>query len=152
MSISPASDILLDVARAADPGRASAAAERLRMLHATTAGGDDFAQAMALPAGSNAAVVRSLAVAPMRVAASASAPGGNAYKGLEAFFLQGVVETILPKGDSLFGGGTAGDVWRSMLAEQLAKEVGKSLDLGLDPQSRKPQARLASRNSGSVEP
>jgi hypothetical protein len=43
-----------------------------------------------------------------------------------------VPRAMLPKEDSgVFGSGTAGDVWRSMLAEQLAKQLGKSVDLGL---------------------
>ncbi len=70
----------------------------------------------------------------------------KAYKGLEELVLQRLVEVMLPKEDSgVFGGGTAGDVWRSMLAEQLAKQIGKSVDLGLGKTGGRralPQVRL----------
>jgi peptidoglycan hydrolase FlgJ len=38
---------------------------------------------------------------------------------------------MLPKESSaLFGSGAAGDIWRSMLADQLASEIGNEVDLG----------------------
>ena len=39
---------------------------------------------------------------------------------------------MLPKdAGSVFGEGTAGDVWRSMLSEQIARQIAKSGALGL---------------------
>ena len=32
---------------------------------------------------------------------------------------------------AFFGTGTAGDIWRSFLADQLATQVGKTVDLGI---------------------
>ena len=42
------------------------------------------------------------------------------------------VGEMLPKeAGSVFGEGTAGDVWRSMLSEQIARQIAKSGALGL---------------------
>ncbi len=51
---------------------------------------------------------------------------------LQRLLLNTVVETILPKDVTSFtGSGTAGNVWRSMLAENIAEELSKSMDLKL---------------------
>jgi len=43
-----------------------------------------------------------------------------------------MVETMLPKeGDATFGKGTAGGVWRSMLADKLAAELTRGKGLGI---------------------
>jgi peptidoglycan hydrolase FlgJ len=55
----------------------------------------------------------------------------KAYKGVEQLVLKNLVETLLPKNSSvLFGSSTAGEVWRSMLADHLASEIGKTVELG----------------------
>lgn len=136
MSINPVSDIVLDVARAADPSRSLAATERLSRLGSTEAIPGGFA-GVVRPADSPDGQLRTRLALMSGESASASAPAAmddraKAYKGVEELVLQRLVEAMLPKEDSgLFGGGTAGDVWRSMLAEQLAKQIGKSVDLGL---------------------
>lgn len=135
MSISPVSDIVLDVARAADPARSAAAEARLaRLAEVERPSGAEFAE---LVAAERRAPIGSRTV-------SASLPGGlartrpredsraEAVEGLERLVLQKLVESMLPKETStLFGRGTAGDVWRSMLAEQLATQIASSVDLGL---------------------
>jgi Rod binding domain-containing protein len=51
---------------------------------------------------------------------------------MEAFFLQSAVEEMLPKeAESVYGSGFAGDVWKSMLAEQIAAEIAKSTKFGI---------------------
>ncbi|PNG27953.1 rod-binding protein [Methylocella silvestris] len=149
MSINPVSDIVLDVARAANPVQVAAAAGRLSSFRSSLASGGDFSQFIADATGGSGFSVRS---EPGSFSASApqSDPGAKAYKGLEEFFLQGVVETILPKGEGLFGAGTAGDMWRSMLAEQLAKQIGKSIDLGLAKSRSSPPATL--KNEAHAHP
>lgn len=55
---------------------------------------------------------------------------------LQGLLLKSVVEAMLPKeGGSFFGDGTAGSVWRSMLAQHVADELNQSLDLRLIPQA-----------------
>lgn len=56
----------------------------------------------------------------------------DAAQKFEAFFLQSFVEEMLPKDtSSVFGGGLAGDYWRSMLAEQLANTMAERGDIGV---------------------
>ena len=56
----------------------------------------------------------------------------KAYKGLEQLVLKNLVENMIPKDSvAFFGTGTAGDIWRSFLADQLATQVGKTVDLGI---------------------
>ncbi len=134
MSINPASDIVLDVARAAAPGQSMAATERLWRLGSVAPAASGFAGMMA-SAGADGDARRQIAVmsgAPAPTGAGPSNDRAKALKGVEELVLQRLVEAMLPKEDSgVFGSGTAGDVWRSMLAEQLAKQIGKTVDLGL---------------------
>lgn len=135
MSITPVSDIVLDVARAADPARSAAATARLAQLaEAGPASSTDFAslvetERLALSQPDNAAAAVTGAKAPTKRRPD---PRTEAVKGLERLVLQNLVESMLPKETStLFGRGTAGDVWRSMLAEQLAAQIGAVVDLGV---------------------
>ena len=136
MSINPASDIVLDVARAADPSKSLAAMERLSRPGSTQSAASDFAGLIAAPTPGEGELRGQIAPMSGTPAVAAAEPAADdrskAYKGVEELVLQRLVEAMLPREDSgVFGGGTAGDVWRSMLAEQLAKQIGKSVDLGL---------------------
>lgn len=133
MSISPTSDIILEVAQAADPSRARVASEKL--TDPGTAGTpSDFASVLATANASRTDprnVIARLGTEPAGSRATVPART-KAYGALEALVLQKLVETMLPKDSgAVFGGGTAGDVWRSMLAEELAKSLGKSVHLGI---------------------
>jgi Rod binding domain-containing protein len=56
----------------------------------------------------------------------------DAFRQLEAFVLQTFVEAMLPKSaESVFGKGTAGGIWKSMLAERLADEIARNGGLGI---------------------
>ncbi len=60
-------------------------------------------------------------------------PQTKAYRGFEAMVLQNLVETMLPSSEEFFGEGTAGLIWKSMLADQLGTELAKKVDLGIGP-------------------
>lgn len=50
----------------------------------------------------------------------------------ESFVLRSFVETMLPKeNDSFFGTGTAGQIWKSMLAERIGDEMAKDGGIGI---------------------
>jgi hypothetical protein len=118
VAINPASDIVLGSMLVADPDKARAAAARLaRLAHAS-------------PPTTAAATAARPAAAPPATAARRAA--GDAFAQLEAFVLKTFIESMLPaNAETAFGKGTAGEIWKSMLAEQLANEMARSGQVGL---------------------
>jgi Rod binding domain-containing protein len=50
----------------------------------------------------------------------------------EASILKTFVDAILPKDETdVYGQGSAGDIWKSMLADQIAKQIAKSGAFGI---------------------
>jgi Rod binding domain-containing protein len=148
MTIAPASDIVLDALMAADPAKSRAAAEKLSQMRPSRAGdfdtaitGADGAQRAATTTAASAVSQEALAAQallaqrpPPRIDAAASGRAAvpPAYRKFEAFVLQTFIESMLPRGSAVnFGKGVAGDVWRSMLAEQLGTAVAKSGGVGI---------------------
>ncbi len=145
MSIKPPSDIVLDVAKAADPMTALAATRKLTQVAGfDRAEPEDFSSVYMSDSGESAQQ-RVVSGVNNMLGSNGGAPAGikvdgdprtKAFKGLEQLVLKQLVETMLPKDAvEMFGHGTAGDVWRSMLADQLATQIGKTVDLGLSKQS-----------------
>ena len=135
MAIDASSDIVLEVAKAADPTRAAAVAQRLNALSgASAADAADFSDALAATApavasGSSAADARA------RFSEAAEATDEKAAKaktGFEAVMLNSFVSEMLPKNAStVFGQGLAGDMWKSMLADQVSRQIAKTDALGI---------------------
>ena len=100
------------------------AAERLARLRATAAG----VEAAAPPGDPAAAASR-----PRGAAASAQNRRRiDAYGQFEAFVLQSFIQSMLPRNaTNVFGRGSAGEVWRSMLAEQLGGQLASSGQVGI---------------------
>jgi hypothetical protein len=143
VSIKPPSDILLDVARAADPAKSAAATERLTRL-AVGAGADDaqFSDVLSDVDAPRAPAVPLPALAAPRFATAQSEKAKDiaetkAYQGIAALLLENLVETMLPQGDEFFGSEAGSDVWRSMLAQELGTSLSKRVDLGLGPKHSK---------------
>ncbi len=62
-------------------------------------------------------------------------------KEFEAFVLQTFIQDMLPKNaEGVYGTGIAGDIWRSMLSEQLANEVADRGGIGIADQVRASEA------------
>jgi peptidoglycan hydrolase FlgJ len=135
MAIDASSDIVLEVAKAADPTRAAAVVQRLNALGGA-AGADtvDFADTLAATA-SAATSEPSRANARARLSAVADAADEKAAKvkiGFEAVMLNSFVSEMLPKDtSSVFGQGLAGDMWKSMLADQVSRQMAKTDTLGI---------------------
>lgn len=140
MSIFPPTDLVTEVARAADPQRLSAAVHRLSeisgaRLHAK----DDFAEAITGVDGVAGGAVANSAAAraggPPRVTQhtkSTDSKAQGATRQFEAFIIQSCLETILPKADqATFGSGSAGGIWRSIMAEKIGDQIAKAGGLGL---------------------
>ncbi|MDB5641077.1 MAG: rod-binding protein [Hyphomicrobiales bacterium] len=139
MSIQPLSDIILDVANAADPVKVAAVKQRL-----AEASGGDFAAllgsakpaASPLPSGSlnwsEPARAQFFGAPTGARIVETNTSSDEAKRGLETLVAKMMVETMLPKrSDASFGKGTAGDVWRSMLADRLATELTRGKGLGI---------------------
>jgi Rod binding domain-containing protein len=94
----------------------------------------DFADTLAAtaPALANGP---SAADARARFSAAAEAADEKAAKaktGFEAVMLNSFVSEMLPKDAStVFGQGLAGDMWKSMLADQVSRQIAKSDALGI---------------------
>lgn len=150
MAITPPSDIVLDVARAADPDKYRVAAERLARLRATAPGAEPFALPTTQPPAARPADFASAPVTPARAldAGAGMQPRRrlDAYGQFEAFVLQSFVQSMLPKNaTNVFGKGTAGEFWRSMLAEKMGDELARSGQVGI-------AQRLAAGPSHPVQP
>lgn len=128
MAITPPSDIILDVSRAADPQRYREAVERLARLRATGA--------TAATSSSTGSPPAERPTAPSLSGATPTARSPrrrlDAYGQFEAFILQTFVQSMLPKNaTNVYGRGTAGEVWRSMLAEKIGEELARSGQVGI---------------------
>ncbi|MEY9879436.1 rod-binding protein [Bradyrhizobium sp. USDA 329] len=137
MIVTATPDLVLDVLEAADPVSQRAATAKLDALKSADA---DFAATMDAEIGKAAADQSATKVSESQSGAVngppvqvIKAPGsGEVYRKFEAFILQTFVETMLPKeSEEVFGKGTAGGVWKSMLAEQLGNQLAKGKGIGL---------------------
>jgi peptidoglycan hydrolase FlgJ len=149
MAISPISDIVLEVAKAADPASYSAAAGRLSRLAGSAAavpampGTDAPAQESFADALGTAATPRppvaphlpfdpALALVRMQNKDALAAGAGSPFQQYEGFILSSFVETMLPKdSEILYGAGTAGEIWKSMLAEGLGSHLSRVGGFGI---------------------
>jgi flagellar protein FlgJ len=146
MMVAPVPDLILDVMEAADPVSQRVAAGKLERV--SSAGGEHFAAAVdrKIEAG---ALERSIASEQGMSASRGGVIDGSGhatiikkadtdravYRKFEAFVLQTFVESMLPQNASeVFGKGTAGTIWRSMLAEQIGNEMAKGEGIGIAKQ------------------
>jgi flagellar protein FlgJ len=144
VAISPPSDIVLDVASAADPVKLRAATDRLAKLAADPAiSGTSFSASLAAarePVGTVQSSTTAFAASP-GLANARGALGTvshkdelKTYQKFEAVLLQNFVEAILPKDTELFGDKNSAEIYRSMMAEQFANQLAKSGSLGIAKQ------------------
>ena len=136
MGLNPASDVILEVARAADPTRAAAVTQRLDALGSAPVG-TDFANVLDRTAG---AVTPSPVQAPRppdlraRLTTGVDAPdkASKAETQFESVMLNAFINELLPKeAPDAFGQGLSGQMWRSLLAEKIANQIAGSGALGL---------------------
>ena len=137
MAFNPSTDVVQEVLNAADPLSASLATQRLNALASSNAPGADFSADLDRAASKALAIPAPLASAADARSRLAEPPNGSdrlnqAKTQFEAMMLSPLVSEMLPKDASnVFGSGTAGDMWRSMLAEQVSLQIAKSGKLGL---------------------
>lgn len=139
MAIHPPSDLILDVARAADPAAAQAAADRLKAMAANMAGGTGTAST-SLPARFEVE-----ADAPATPAAVRIVKPQDPYAKFESFVLQTFIQSMFSGEDDkdVFGEGSAGQYWRSMLAGAIADNMARSGGIGIASMLRTETGRHA---------
>ncbi len=143
LAITPPSDIVLDVAKAADPVAYRAAVEKLARIggdvgtSAAAAGFEAVLGGVEAEQTSQPAVTADWRRAdlrsrlPLNGQDQAAAPA-EPYRQFEAFVLQTFIESMLPKdANHVFGDGIAGSFWSSMLAEQIAGQLAEAGGLGI---------------------
>ena len=137
MAFSPKTDVILEVASAADPSRATLVAQRLSAIAGSNASPADFISSLNQAAAAANAPPSSLTGGADARSRLAEATGGpdklhQAKTQFEAMMLNSFVSELLPKDTGeVFGQGMARDMWRSMLAEQVSTQIAKSGKLGL---------------------
>jgi flagellar protein FlgJ len=150
MTVAPVPDLIVDVMAAADPISQRVAAGKLERLASTA--DQNFAAAVDEKIETGG-LERSGASAEAGVVSRSNALNDSAgdapiiketssdstvFRKFEAFVLQMFVESMLPKDASdVFGKGTAGTIWRSMLAEQIGNEMAKGNGIGIAKQLAK---------------
>lgn len=148
MAISPPSDLVLDVLKAADPIDVQAAQAKLQANKAAFAAtslaeaGNGFASTVDVlnragaQAGAQAGTQAGLGNAHP-AAKSGKVPA--AYQKFEAMVLQNFVKNMLPTSETLYGKGSAGEIWKGMMAEQLGNTLAKNNGVGIAEKMYKEQ-------------
>lgn len=130
MSIFPATDIVSDVARAADPRRVRIAMQRLERAAAPReAPPPNFEPLVRFADRPSEARTFIATYENSQVTERRRESPGQKF---EAFLLGNWLEMLLPKEESgVFGMRGAGDVWRSLMAEQLGAQLAGSGGVGV---------------------
>jgi flagellar protein FlgJ len=149
MAISPPSDLVLDVAMAADPDTLRASVEKLRSIASTRAA------AQTRLSRDSFASLQQPGPAIDSPGKPASAPS-QSFKKFEAFMLQSFVESMFTgENQAVFGKGIAGEYWKSMMAEAIANKMSDAGGIGvarmLEAQSQK-KAKSEAAISDAPEP
>ena len=64
--------------------------------------------------------------------AAMSGPAMKPYRDFEAFVLQSFIQSMLPtNAEGVFGKGTAGEMWKGLLADELGKQLSRSGGIGI---------------------
>jgi peptidoglycan hydrolase FlgJ len=141
VAISPPSDLVLDVVKAADPAEVQAAQAKLQANRAAFAAtslaeaGNGFQSKVDMLNG--ASTKAGLGNAKDRTHSTDKVPA--TYHKFESMVLQNFVKNMLPNSDTLYGKGTAGEMWKGMMAEQLGDTLAKDGGVGIAQQMYKEQ-------------
>jgi len=131
MSISPPTDIVLDVLNNADPAALEVAQAKLKAGKATAE-----AQRLASTDESFAAIMRVDPTADAhkikhRLDGVEKQKVPETYRKFEAMVLQNFIKTMLPDSEEVYGKGASGEIWKGMMAEQIANEIAKEGGVGI---------------------
>ena len=137
MAISPPSDLVLDVVRAADPTQVQAAQEKLKANRAAfraTSLADAGQGFEAVMGKSNSAEFQAgLSNVGRTKIDPADVP--KPYREYEAVFMQNFVKSMMPEDtEDVYGKGIAGDMWKSMAAEHIGEALAQGRGVGIAEQ------------------
>ncbi|OCW56171.1 rod-binding protein [Hoeflea olei] len=146
MAIQTATDLILDVVNAADP---AVARKTEAMLEAASV--RRSAQVASTPAFERqllASADPDAVALPSRPAVDGDrSAAAKSYERFEAMILQNFIGSMLPQdSEELYGKGTAGEIWKGMMAEQLAAVLAKGGGIGIA------ERMLADRFSNQTRP
>jgi Rod binding domain-containing protein len=133
LAISPPSDLVLDVVKAADPMEVQVAQEKLKASRAAfratglAENGDGFsAKVDVLDSATGLDNVKNRAK-------SEEIP--ETYRKFEAMVLQNFIKNMLPSdSEQVYGKGATGDIWKGMMAEQLGNVISEGDGVGIAKQ------------------
>ena len=139
MAISIPSDLVLDVVNAADPVERQLASQRLdsapRGAMQVASAGDGTEAAAASFAKQYASIAQPAVLSDAgisRYSKGVSKVQNPVSEKFVALMLHEMLETMLPRDtEGIYGEGLSGDMWRSMLAEQVGNQMAKSDKLDL---------------------
>ncbi|MEQ8305128.1 MAG: rod-binding protein [Hoeflea sp.] len=141
MSIQTATDLILDVVRAADPAVAQKAEAMLEAasVRKSEAAARTPAFERQLLASSDPSALPLAKVLDAIEARTESGAGAQivdkteeTYRQFEAMILQKFIGSMLPQdSEELYGKGTAGEIWKGMMAEQLGAVLAKGGGIGI---------------------
>jgi len=144
LSIQTATDLILDVVNAANPAVAQKAEAMLEAASLRKSG-----QAARTPAFENQLLASADPADALASTGSEPVVGKSAdtYQRFEAMILQSFIGSMLPKdSEELYGKGTAGEIWKGMMAEQLGAALAKGGGIGIADRM------LADRFTANLEP
>jgi Rod binding domain-containing protein len=142
--------LVLDVVKAANPTDVEAAQAKLAANRAAFAAtslaenGNGFGSTV--DALNSAGTQAGLGNANTN-AASTKVP--QVYRKFEAMMLQNFVKNMLPSSETLYGKGSAGEIWKGMMAEQLGNTIAKNGGVGIAEKMYQEQVTKM-RNTGAI--
>jgi Rod binding domain-containing protein len=139
----------MDVLRAADPADVQAAQAKLMANKATFAASSLAAAGKGFDAAVNLLdSTASKAGIGQAHKSAKSAEMPEEYRKFEASVLQTFVNSMMPKdSEEIYGKGSAGEFWKSMMSEKIADEISKKGGVGIAEQAYSQSVRRA-RNEG----
>ncbi|MCB5202675.1 rod-binding protein [Neorhizobium sp. T786] len=149
MAISPPSDLVLDVVRAADPAEVQEAQAKLKANKAAFA-----ANSLAEVGAGFGAALDIISTPGTKAGLGNPEPSKGVakmpdeYRQFEAGILQNFVNSMLPSdSEQVYGKGSAGEFWKSMMAEQIADGMSRNGGIGIAEQMF---SQALARSEGAV--
>ncbi|MCW4113723.1 rod-binding protein [Aurantimonas sp. MSK8Z-1] len=148
MASSPPANFAIEALKAAGPDAAERLSSTLKLMapNAAKAASTGF-EATLKSQGADAQGGTDAAVLPLGQSLQVvkhESRTVSPYQKFEGFVLRTFIEDMLPSSEtsSFFGTGTAGNIWRSMLAEQMGDELARSGGIGIADMLEKSRAEL----------